>query len=64
MFPRPHYTSEAIGQAAYEAYAAAVGHTSVRGEPLPTWDEQAQPIRNAWQLAAEAVRGKVRAELG
>ncbi|WP_327368738.1 hypothetical protein [Streptomyces sp. NBC_01217] len=52
-------TTPAIGQAAYEAYAEAVGNTSVNGDDLPAWDALTVPVRNAWQLAAEAVRHKV-----
>ena len=44
-----------IGQVAYEAYAGYVGWTSVHGEPLPGFSQQAPRIQNAWRVAAEAV---------
>lgn len=46
-----------IGQIAYEAYAAHSGGCSlISGEPLPSWDEQREDIRDAWQAAALAVQ--------
>lgn len=59
MFKLPRPTAETIGQAAYEAYAEAVDHTSIKGDALPTWDALTVPVCNAWQLAAEAVRHRV-----
>ncbi|WP_032769810.1 hypothetical protein [Streptomyces sp. CNS654] len=56
---RTRPTTENIGQAAYKAYAEAVDNRSVKGEELPEWDSLTVPVRNAWQLAAEAVRHKV-----
>lgn len=45
-----------VGKIAYEAYSAKTGHRSaVSGEPLPSWEEQSQEIRDAWQASAEAV---------
>ena len=47
-----------LGRVAYDAYAAAVGGRSVRGEALPTWDEQVQDnhdVAAAWCAAAQAV---------
>ncbi|MEU0102215.1 hypothetical protein [Streptomyces sp. NPDC006267] len=52
-------TTESIGQAAYKAYAEAVGNHSVNGDDLPDWDGLTVAVRNAWQLSAEAVRHKV-----
>lgn len=52
-------TTDAIGRDAYDAYTAAVDSKSVKGEPLPDWDALTTPVRNAWQLAAEAVRHRV-----
>lgn len=44
------------GQVAYEAYfAASDGKSLISGAPLPGWDDQADPIKDAWQAAAEAV---------
>ena len=47
-----------LGRVAYDEYRSFVGATSVRGEPLPTWDEQVQSNPNvaaAWCAAAQAV---------
>lgn len=43
------------GQRAYEAYHDHCGGTSVRGEALPGWDDQADEIRHHWEAAAAAV---------
>jgi len=59
----PAKTPVDIGQVAYEAYADHVSWRSVRGEPLPGYSQQAPRIRNAWRVAAEAVRGLVLPEL-
>lgn len=48
--------AEQLGQAAYEAYAGAVGGRSVRSEVLPPWAELGDRIQTAWEVAAEAVR--------
>ncbi|MFD3790791.1 hypothetical protein [Streptomyces cyaneofuscatus] len=58
MFKHRPTTGE-IGQTAYEAYAKAVDNRSVNGDELPEWDKLTAPVRNAWQLSAEAVRHKV-----
>lgn len=39
----------------YEAYAEEVGWKSVRGEPLPKWEDLPENIRKAWIAAASAV---------
>lgn len=47
-----------LGQVAYDAYSASVGGKSVKGEALPTWDEQVQDnhdVAAAWCAAAQAV---------
>jgi hypothetical protein len=47
-----------LGRVAYEAYSASVGGKSVRGEKLPTWDEQVadnHDVAAAWCAAAQAV---------
>ena len=47
-----------LGRVAYEAYREAVGGKSVRGEALPSWDEQVQDnhdVAAAWCAAAQAV---------
>lgn len=43
------------GQIAYEAYFQfSNGKSLVSGAPLPTWGEQAEKIRVAWNVAAQA----------
>lgn len=49
-----------LGEIAYNAYCAARGWKSVRGEPLPHWSQQDQSLRDAWIKAAEAVAAKLR----
>ncbi len=45
-----------FGKLAYEAYCAKTGGKSlVSGAPLPTWDQQAEAIQDAWHAAAVAV---------
>lgn len=47
-----------LGRVAYEEYCLFVGGTSVRGEALPSWDEQVKDNPNiaaAWCAAAQAV---------
>jgi hypothetical protein len=47
---------EDLAKIAYEAYRASTGGVSaVSGAPLPEWEDQAQPIRDAWDAAAQAV---------
>jgi hypothetical protein len=41
-----------LGQRAYEAYSRCVRGLSVRGEPLPTWDEQSFELQAAWRIVA------------
>lgn len=46
-----------LGKAAYLAYCQTTGGKSaVTGAPLPTWEGQAEAIREAWRAAADAVR--------
>jgi len=47
-----------LGKIAYDAYVESVGGKSVRGEPLPTWEEQLESkpeVARAWKAAAIAV---------
>lgn len=44
------------GQIAYEAYAANCGGKSIRGDDLPTWNDQDPAIRGHWQAAGLAVK--------
>ncbi len=55
---------EKLGQVAYEAYCGEVGWKSVRGEPLPTFKEQAPKIRESWIFAARAVYKQVTKDWG
>ena len=46
-----------LGEVAYSGYfVACAGKSLISGAELPSWDEQADEIRAAWQAAAEAVR--------
>lgn len=51
------------GQIAYDAYFRfSNGKSLISGAPLPTWNEQDQKIREAWNYAAnEAIDTHVRA---
>lgn len=53
-------TKEKLGEAAYNAYCAARGWKSVRGEPLPHWQQQDDMLRAAWCAAADAVAQEIR----
>ena len=48
--------TKTYGQVAYEAYVKHCGGKSIRGEELPTWDDQQRTIQDHWHAAAEAVR--------
>lgn len=48
-------TKEQLGEIAYKAYCQEREWRSVRGEPLPHWNEQDQHLRDAWAKAADAV---------
>lgn len=43
------------GRVAYEAYLGSCGGVSIRGEPLPSWDDQEETVRRHWQAAGLAV---------
>ena len=44
------------GEVAYSGYFTACGGKSlISGAELPSWDEQSEEIRAAWQAAADAV---------
>jgi len=53
---------ETLGKIAYEAYCAERGYKSVRGEPLPHFYEQSEPLQEAWEKAAKAVAEKIRSD--
>jgi hypothetical protein len=42
------------GQVAYEAYVKSCGGKSIRGEDLPSWQDQAPAIRAHWEAAGRA----------
>jgi hypothetical protein len=45
-----------LGKVAYDAYFAnSKGKSLISGAPLPSWEQQADAIKNAWRAAAEAV---------
>lgn len=44
-----------LGCIAYEAYVAAVGGRSVKGDALPAWDDQDPRIAAAWCAVGQAV---------
>jgi precorrin-2 methylase len=46
---------ENLGRICYEAYADAVEWKSVRGDPLPAYNDLIERVQDAWQDAAEAV---------
>ena len=48
-----------LGELAYSTYCAAVGGVSVKGDKLPTYDEQSPKIAEAWNLAAQSVVAEV-----
>ncbi len=56
--------NEHLGEIAYNAYCKARGWKSVRGEPLPHWEQQDEALRAAWVAAAEAVRSQIALETG
>lgn len=54
----PELVGATLGRIAYEAYSEAVDGKSVRGEGLPSWDEQVEKnhdVAAAWCAAAQAV---------
>lgn len=49
------HDGDSLGRVAYEAYGAARGWVMFDGSPMPTWDEQSIELREAWEMAGEAV---------
>ena len=49
-----------LGEIAYNAYCEVRGWKSVRGEPLPHWNQQSEALRDAWMAAAQAVASEIR----
>lgn len=52
--------TEELGRIAYDAYCEARGWKSVRGEPLPHFQQQDEGLRQAWIKSAEAVATVIR----
>jgi len=48
-------TMQSLGEIAYIAYCNSVGWKSVKGDPLPSWNEQRESLKAAWHAAAGAV---------
>lgn len=48
-----------FGRIAYDAYCAARNWKSIRGEPLPHFDQQTPELREAWERAGQAVAQSV-----
>jgi hypothetical protein len=44
-----------LAQRAYEAYGNARDWKVFDGSPMPTWDEQDEPLKHAWRQAAWTV---------
>jgi hypothetical protein len=51
-----------LGKVAYEAYGESVGWTTFSGQKMPSWQEQNDRLKLAWNAAAEAVARNVREE--
>jgi hypothetical protein len=50
---------EELGKVAYEAYGEARGWETVGGGWMPSWEQQSQELREAWNAAAQAVAAKL-----
>ncbi len=55
---------ERLGEIAYNAYCAARGWKSVRGEPLPHWTQQDDTLRAVWCDAADAMSREIGRQTG
>lgn len=44
-----------LGKIAYEAYASNVNWTTFSGQEMPSWDDQNERLKLAWNEAAQAV---------
>ena len=44
-----------LAKIAYEAYGESTGWRNYQGLPMPAWDDLPEPIRRAWDAAAQAV---------
>jgi hypothetical protein len=52
----PPLERPSLGQIGYEAYGDARGWVAVSGQRMPFWHEVGEPIREAWEVAASAIR--------
>lgn len=48
-------SAEELGRVAYDGYCKARNWKSIRGEPLPHFEQQAPELQEAWIEAAKAV---------
>jgi hypothetical protein len=44
-----------LGKVAYEAYGESVGWVTFSGSRMPSWAEQNERLKLAWNAAADAV---------
>ena len=51
-----------LGRVAYEAYGESVGWMTFSGTKMPSWEEQNDRLKQAWNSAAAAVEARVREE--
>lgn len=54
--------ADELGRVAYEAYGEAVGWTTFSGQKMPTWEDQNERLKLAWNRAAEEVVRRGREE--
>ncbi len=51
---------ERLGEIAYNAYCKSCKWLSIRGEPLPHWEQQQEALRVHWVKAALAVSDSIK----
>lgn len=51
--------ADELGRVAYEAYGESVGWITFSGTAMPTWEEQNEKLKQAWNSAASAVEARV-----
>jgi hypothetical protein len=49
-------SDEELAQVAYTAYGDCRDWKVFSGDPMPTWDEQQEDLKQAWIAAAHALR--------
>lgn len=47
---------KSYGQIGYEAYAKSTGGKTYDGRDMPKWEALPEPIKEAWEDAADAIR--------